>query len=63
MARECFVCSKQTVTGNNVSHSNRRTRRTWQANLQRVRIMVDGAPRRTYVCTKCLKSGKVARAL
>ncbi|MGI6611465.1 MAG: 50S ribosomal protein L28 [Limnochordia bacterium] len=63
MARQCVICDKQTVTGNRVSHSNRRNRRVWQANLQRVRIMRDGTPQRVHVCTKCLKSGRVVRAI
>lgn len=63
MARRCVVCSKQTVTGNAVSHSHVKVRREWQGNLQRVRIVLKGAPQRAYVCTKCLKSGKVQRAV
>lgn len=63
MARECIVCEKRTQTGNNVSHSNRKTRRVFLPNLQKVRIVVNGSVRRAYVCTKCLKSGKVQRAV
>jgi large subunit ribosomal protein L28 len=39
------------------------TRRRWEPNLQKVRIAVKGAPRREYVCTRCLKAGKVTKAL
>ncbi len=63
MARSCIVCNKHTVTGFNVSHSKRHTKREWQPNLQRVRILVAGRPQRAYVCVKCLKSGKVVRAV
>lgn len=63
MARACIVCEKRTETGNNVSHSNRKTRRVFLPNLQKVRIVVNGSVRRAYVCTKCLKSGKVQRAV
>jgi large subunit ribosomal protein L28 len=38
------------------------TKRRFDPNLQRVRILVDGAPRRMYVCTRCLKNGKVTKA-
>jgi large subunit ribosomal protein L28 len=38
------------------------TRRRFNPNLQRVRIVVDGTPQRAYVCTRCLKSGKVQKA-
>lgn len=37
------------------------TRRKWKANLQKVRIMVDGKPQRVYVSARALKSGKVKR--
>jgi large subunit ribosomal protein L28 len=39
------------------------TKRRFDPNLQRVRIMVDGTPKRVYVCARCLKSGKVTKAL
>jgi large subunit ribosomal protein L28 len=38
------------------------TNRRFNPNLQKVRISVGGAPRREYVCTRCLKAGKVTRA-
>ena len=37
-------------------------RRAWKPNLQKVRILVDGKPKRVWVSTKALKSGKVTRA-
>jgi large subunit ribosomal protein L28 len=39
------------------------TNRRFNPNLQRVRILVNGVPRRSYVCARCLKSGKVEKAL
>ena len=39
------------------------TKRRFNPNLQRVRILVNGAVRRSYVCTRCLKSGRVEKAL
>ena len=41
----------------------RATKRRFDPNLQKVRILVEGAPRRVYVCTRCLKAGKVTKAL
>ncbi|MEW6080344.1 MAG: 50S ribosomal protein L28 [Bacillota bacterium] len=61
MARACHVCGKRVAVGNHVSHSNVKTKRTWLPNLQRVRIDDSGQPRRVYVCTRCLKGGKVKR--
>ena len=63
MGKFCEVCAKGTMSGNNVSHSNRKTRRTWAPNTQRVRVMVNGTPTRMFVCTRCLRSNKVERAL
>lgn len=62
MSRKCFVTGKSPRTGNNVSHANNTTRRTWGVNVQKVRILVDGKPKRVYVSARALKSGKITRA-
>jgi large subunit ribosomal protein L28 len=62
MARVCTVCGKGPVTGNNVSHANNRTKRRWYPNLQTVRVLVEGSPKRVRVCTQCLKSNRVVKA-
>ena len=46
-----------------VSHSNRHTKRSWLPNLQKVFILVEGKKRKEYVCTKCLKAGKIVKAV
>jgi len=51
------------MSGHNVSHSNRKTNRVWAPNVQNVRVVVDGRPQRMNVCTRCLRSGNVQRAL
>jgi len=63
MARNCNVCGKGIVVGIKLSHSHIRTKRTWSPNLQRVKAIIDGTPRRVLVCTRCLRSGKVQRAI
>ncbi|NQT30061.1 MAG: 50S ribosomal protein L28 [Candidatus Saganbacteria bacterium] len=63
MSKKCFICRKKAQRGNNVSHSNRRTLRTWNPNIQKVNILVEGKKKKEYVCTKCLKAGKVKKAL
>lgn len=63
MARRCVVCEKGTTTGFKVAHSNKASKRKWFPNLQRIRIVQDGRTRRALVCTTCLKSGKVERAV
>lgn len=60
---KCEVCGKTMQTGMKVSHSHIRTKRKWKPNLQRVKVMVGGTPQRINVCTRCLRSGKVQRAI
>ncbi len=62
MPNVCYVCGKRPATGNRVSNANNRTKRRFMPNLQRVRILADGAARRVRVCTRCLKAGKVRKA-
>ncbi|GFR37791.1 50S ribosomal protein L28 [Insulibacter thermoxylanivorax] len=62
MARKCYVTGKRPSRGHNVSHANNKSKRTWGVNVQKVRILVDGRPKRVYVSTRALKSGKVQRA-
>ena len=63
MGKFCEVCGKGVKYGNNVSHSNRKSNRVWLPNTQRVRVTVGGTVRHMNVCTRCLRSGKVERAL
>ena len=58
----CYVCGKGVAYGNNVSHANNRTRRTWKPNLQVARVEADGKIVKVKVCTGCLSAGKVKRA-
>ena len=61
MARKCVITGKQGRTGNKRSHALNQTKRKWGVNVQKVRIMVDGKPKRVYVSARALKSGKVER--
>ena len=63
MARVCAVCGKQPAFGHSRSHSMVATKRRFDPNLQRVRMMLGGKATRAYVCTRCLKAGKVEKAL
>jgi large subunit ribosomal protein L28 len=51
------------VYGNKISHAHNVSRRRWEPNLQRVRALVDGSPKRIRVCTRCLRSGKVLKVV
>lgn len=60
---KCEICGKAMVFGIRQSHSHRRTNRTWKPNIRRVKVMVNGTPKHIYACTRCLRSGKVTRAI
>ena len=62
MAR-CAICDKGAYFGINVSHSHRRTNKMWKSNIKSVRVKTEnGNAKKMYVCTSCLRSGKVERA-
>ena len=58
MSRVCSICGKGKMKGNQVSHSNIKTNKHYNANFQKVRIDVDGTTKSEYVCTKCIKTLK-----
>ena len=58
---KCEICSKEVCFGNNVSHSNRKTSRTYKPNVQSVKVNDNGTVKSIKVCARCLKSGKVER--
>ena len=63
MARVCKICGKGPQVGHNVSHANNRTKRRWLPNLKRVKANLDGTIKTINVCTKCIKAGKVLKAI
>ena len=76
MSRRCEICDKGAIRGNRIlrrgqakktggigQHVTAVTPRTFQVNLQSVRAVINGTPRRLKVCTKCLKSGRVQKAV
>ena len=54
---KCSICGKGAHFGNAVSHSHRRSNKMWKSNVKS-----EGGAKKMYVCTSCLKSGKVERA-
>ena len=63
MAQRCEVCGRGKMFGNNVSHAHNLTKRVWNPNLQKVRALVQGSVKSIYVCTRCIRSGKVEKAV
>ena len=63
MAKVCEICGKKPITGNNVSHAHNKTRAVWNPNLQKVRAVQNGVVRAMKVCTRCIRSEKVQKAI
>ena len=61
MSRVCVVTGRRTTSGNKRSHAMNSSKRKWGANVQKVRILVNGKPKKVYVSARALKSGKVER--
>jgi len=62
MSRKCEICGKSPQFGNQVSHSNRKTKTKRYVNLQSVNIILNGKKKKVRVCTSCIKSNKIQKA-
>jgi len=62
MAKHCEICGKVSAIGSNISHAHNVTKRTWEPNLQRVKAKIGGETKKIWVCTRCIRSGKVEKA-
>ena len=60
---KCCIFGKGVTFGHNVSHSNRKTSRTWKPNIRKVKANMDGTVKTVSVCSRCLRSNKVSRAV
>ena len=60
---KCEICGKSVTFGIKVSHSHRRSNRTYKPNVKKVKAIVNGTPYRVNACTRCLRSGLVQRAV
>ncbi len=56
MSKVCAICGKGKMSGNSVSHSNRKTPKTYSANLQKVKVVIDGKESTEYLCTRCIRT-------
>ena len=63
MSRVCAITGKGPLTGNGRSHSMRASRRTWNVNLQKVKVMVDGKPQTLRISARALKTLKKKGAI
>lgn len=63
MSRVCAITGKGPLSGNKRSHSLRATRRKWNVNLQTVKVIVDGKPKKIRVSARALKTLKAQKAI
>lgn len=61
MSRKCQITGRGPRVGNNVSHSHKVTKRRFEINLQKIRVLIDGRIRHIRVSTKAIKSGLITR--
>jgi large subunit ribosomal protein L28 len=53
---KCELCGKKPMSGNNVSFSQKKTKRKFKPNIQRASFNENGRIVRKYVCTRCLRT-------
>lgn len=53
---KCDICGKKPMSGHNVSHSMRHTKRQWKPNVHKVTLLRGGKFRRMKVCSRCLRT-------
>ena len=62
MSRQCAICGKKTLVGNNVSHANNKTKKRFNANLQKIKVVQNGSIKKIKACTRCIKSNKITKS-
>jgi large subunit ribosomal protein L28 len=63
MSRKCAVCDKGPMVGNTVSHAHNLNKRRWLPNLQKITVELGGKIRTVYVCTSCIRTGRVRKVV
>ncbi len=59
---KCEECGKSVQFGYNVSHSHKKTKKMWRPNIKKVRVLENNRVSRKYVCTRCIRSGRITKA-
>ena len=60
MSKVCEICGRGKMAGKNVSFSNKKSNRTYELNLQKTTMEVDGQEKTVKACTKCIRTAKKA---
>ncbi|HPQ39779.1 MAG TPA: 50S ribosomal protein L28 [bacterium] len=61
MSRKCEICGKKPQFGHRISHSHNLSKRRFNPNIRKMRVIMGGTRKRINICTDCLSSGKVER--
>lgn len=61
MSKTCEICGRGPKFGQTRSESERKSHRRWNPNLQKIRVKQGDNVKRMWVCTRCIKSGKVQK--
>ncbi|MBN1356327.1 50S ribosomal protein L28 [bacterium] len=62
MSRKCEICGKGPQFGNRISHAHNLSKRRFNPNIHKIKVVVDGVQKRMNVCTSCLSAGKIRKA-
>lgn len=75
MLKKCALCGKGELTGKVVTRKglakskggtgskiSRWSKRKFLPNLQKMRLLFNGHPKKVYVCAKCIKKGNFKKA-
>ena len=64
---KCEICEKGQMKGHRISINrsqvSRRANRKWKPNVKKVKIIDNETVKSIYICTRCLRSNKVTRAI
>jgi large subunit ribosomal protein L28 len=76
MSQQCEICGKGPAMGNSIAQRGKAkylggngrkttgiTRRKFRPNLQKVKVQEDDGTRSRRVCTQCIRSGRVTKAV
>ncbi len=63
MAKVCEICGKKPMSGHTISHSHKAAKRKWQPNLQNIKVKIEGQTKKMRVCTSCIRSGRIEKAI
>ncbi|MDR1150238.1 MAG: 50S ribosomal protein L28 [Clostridiales bacterium] len=66
MAR-CEICNKSNLKGHKISITrsqvSRRAKKVFKSNIKKIRVVINGTAKKISVCTSCMRTNKIKRAV